>query len=226
MNLLDEFMLLAHDQLGRRIADTSRLDYALGGAILMELALAGRIDVADKKVVVIDRDPLGDPIVDAALIRIGDDPKGRTAGHWVTGLSKGVQRQVLDRLVTDEILRVERSKVMVVFPRVRYPWAYDVEPPARASARERMRSAIHGTWADPRTHAMCSLIAAVEIERKLFPDLDRKLLKARLRELSEGEWAAAAVRKAIQAVQAAVTTAVVVDASSGGDGGGGGGGGT
>ncbi|MEU4692108.1 GPP34 family phosphoprotein [Actinoplanes sp. NPDC023714] len=209
MSLLDDFMLLAHDRQGRRKADSTRLDYGLGGAVLMELALTGRIDVVDKRVVVLDRTPTGDPIVDDALRQIDGDPKGRKAGHWVKKLAKGTRKRVLARLVGTEVLEEEHSSVLVIFPRTRYPWVTDTEPSARADARERMRAAILGGDAGPRTSALCALVAAVEMERKVFPELDRRMVKRRLKELSEGEWAAVAVRKAIQEVQAALAAASI-----------------
>ncbi|MEV6303683.1 GPP34 family phosphoprotein [Actinoplanes sp. NPDC051861] len=216
MSLLDEFMLLAHDRLGRRIADTTRLDYGLGGAVLLELAMAERIDVVDKKVAVLDRSPIGDPLVDAGLARIDADSRRRKAGHWVNKLAKGTRQQVLDRLVTTEVLDVERSTVLGFIPRTRYPWVGGHEAVAATDARERMRAALLGATPDPRTSALCSLIAAVEIDRKLFPDMDRKVVRRRLKEISEGAWAAAAVRKAIQEVQAAITAAAVAGAVAAG----------
>lgn len=43
----------------------------------------------------------------------------------------------------------------------------------------------------------------------MFPDAGKKALEARATELSDGDWAGAAVRKAIAEVQAAVMVAVM-----------------
>ena len=226
MNLLDEFTLLAHDERGAPIIDGTRLDNGLGGAVLMELALAERVDVADKKILVLSSEPIGDPVVDAALARIAGEPDPRKAKHWVGKLAKGTRQTVLDRLVAAGVLRVEHSKVMIVIPRTRYPGAFGPEPSARADARQRVRSAVlEDGMPAPRTAALCALISATGMAGKLLPDLDRKRVRDRLEEISEGEWAAEAVRKAIQDVQGAVATVVVMGGGDGGGDGGGGGGG-
>ena len=59
MNLAEEFTLLAYADDGSLEIDSVRLESGLGGALLLELALAGRVDVEDKRVVVIDPSPTG-----------------------------------------------------------------------------------------------------------------------------------------------------------------------
>jgi hypothetical protein len=49
------------------------------------------------------------------------------------------------------------------------------------------------------------------MEKKLFPDLDRDArgaAKARMKEISEGDWAGTAVKRAIDEMQAAMMVAV------------------
>ncbi|GAA4939843.1 GOLPH3/VPS74 family protein [Actinoplanes utahensis] len=205
MNLMEEFTLLAFDDDGRKIVDSTRLDYTLGGAILLELALAERIEVVDKKVVVRDPSATGDELLDQSLTRIATDTKSRKPGHWVQKFAKGTRQRVLDDLVAAGVLRAEEGKFLIIFPQTRYPSAAGGEPVVETEARARMRAAIEGTGeADPRTSALCALVAASDTSRKVFADLDRKLVKRRLKEISEGAWAAAAVKRAIEEVFAAV----------------------
>lgn len=226
MNLLEELVLLAYDDDGRRIVEGTRLDYTLGGALLVELALAERIGVEGGRVVVLNTTPVDDGLVTQALNRIRTDGRDRKPGHWVRKLAEGVRQPVLDRLVAGEVLTVVHSRVMIVFPRTRYPAVHGVEPVAETEARGRMLAAVQGEGpVEPRTAALCALVSAAEMERKIFADLDRKMVRARLREISEGEWAAEAVHRTIRDVQMAVAAAVVVTDGGGGDGGGGDGGG-
>ncbi|WIM96613.1 GPP34 family phosphoprotein [Actinoplanes oblitus] len=206
MTLLEEFTVLAHDQLGRRVIDSTRIDHGLGGALLLELVLAERVDVVDGRVVVRGAGSTGDALLDEALDRIATDRRARKPVDWVKRFAKGTQRRVLDRLVAAGVLRVERSTVLGVFPRTRYPSAYATAP----AALEQLRTAIlAGGQVPPRTAALGALVAATELDKKLFRDLDRKMVRTRLKEISQGDWAAAAVRKAIQDVQAAITAGVV-----------------
>jgi hypothetical protein len=214
MNLAEEFALLGYDDDGTPLTDGTHLDNGLGGALLLELALAGRVDVEDKRVVVIDRSPTGDALVDEGLARIAED-KARRPGYWVSKFAKDTRPRVLQKLVADGVLTVEQDRVLGVFPRKKYPAAEGVEPAAETAARDRMRAALVGTGAvDPRTAALCALVAATDLDRKVFADLNRRQVKARLKEISEGSWAAAAVKKTIEDIQAAVMVAIIASTTA------------
>jgi hypothetical protein len=215
MNLPTEFALLGYADDGKAVTDSTHLDNGLGGALLLELALLERIDIADKKVVVRDPSPIGDPLVDQALARIADDGRARKPGYWVSKFAKDTRGRVLDQLVADGVLQAEHGSFLGVFPRTRYPAPGGVEPSAETDARRRMRSAVSASGAvDARTAALCALVAATGLDRKVFADLDRRQVKARLKEIGEGAWAAAAVKKAIEDVQTAVMVAVVAATSA------------
>jgi hypothetical protein len=214
LTLADELVLLAYDDDGSRKLGQPSLGYGLAGALLVELALAERIDVVDKKVTVLDPTPIGHGLLDQALDRIADD-KPRKPGHWVEKLSKQLTEQVLDGLVAGGVLRREQDRVLLVFPRTRFPAPGGVEPQAESDARTRMTRAVTEDGpVDPRTAALCALVKAVGYDRKVFAHLPRADVRKRLKTISEGDWAAVAVRKAIEQVHAAVMVAVVVPAAT------------
>ncbi|MGY0231880.1 GOLPH3/VPS74 family protein [Longispora urticae] len=207
-SLAAELVLLTRDAAGGSRLGSAQLTAGVGGALLLELALAERIEVSGRKVVARDPRPVGDSPTDAALARIAAE-KARTPKAWVNLLGKYGRQQVLDQLVAAGILRAEHDKVLLVFPRTRYPDAHGATSSAEADALGRIRAAVTGTGEVPaRTAALCALIGAVGFERKVFGDLPRGQVKARLKEISEGAWAADAVRKAIAEVQAAVLAGV------------------
>ncbi|GAA2651068.1 GOLPH3/VPS74 family protein [Paractinoplanes durhamensis] len=214
MSLAEEFLLLAYDESGAPLTDGTHLDNGLGGALLLELALAGRVDVEDKRVVVLSTAPTGDPLTDQALAAI-EAEKPRKAGHWISKLAKQARPRVLEKLVTEGVLTVEKDKVLWVFPRTLYPPATGELPAVEAAARERIRAAVLGTGpVEPRTAALCALVAATELDRKVLRDLDRKRVTARLKEIGEGSWAAEAVRKTIEEIQAAVMVAIIASTTA------------
>ena len=209
MNLAEEFTLLAYKDDGSTEIDSTRLNYGLGGTVLLDLTLAGRIDVEDKRVVVTDPAPIGDPLLDRALAEIAGS-KARKPDSWVTKLAGWTRDQALEALVGAEVLRKEQDKVLLVFPRTKYVATHGVEPVAETEARQRMRRALTAQGeVDPRTAALCSVVAATGLDRKIFADLDRKQVKARLKEISEGAWAATAVKKSIEAVQMAMMVSIM-----------------
>jgi hypothetical protein len=210
MNLAEEFALLAYGDDGAPDTDSVRLDNGLGGALLLELAIAGRLDIEDKKVVVRDGAPTGDPLVDQALARIVADDKARKPGYWVKKFAKDTRKLTLDRLVEQEVLVRRQDTVLLVFPRTRYPAPHGAEPVPETEARQRLTAAVSTSGpVEPRTAALCALVAATNLDRKVFRTLDRGVTKQRLAEISAGDWAATAVKKTIEEIQTAVLVAVV-----------------
>jgi hypothetical protein len=214
MNLPEELVLLAYSDEGTPQADSTHLDNGLGGALLLELALAERVDMRDKNVVVRDPSPTGDPLVDDALARMAREGRDRKPGYWVKKLAKGTRGRVLDGLVARGVLHREQGTVLLVFSRTKYPAPHGIEPPAETEARTRLRAAVTTSGeVDPRTSALCALLAATGLDRKVFADLNRRQVKARLKEIAEGSWAATAVKKTIDEVQSAIMVAVIASSA-------------
>jgi hypothetical protein len=214
-SLPEEFLLIAYEDDGTPLTDGTHLDNGLGGAVLLELALAGRVDIADKKVVVADSEPLNDPLLDDALGRIAAESRTRKPGHWVSKFAKDTRPRVLEKLVAERVLTPQKDRVLGLFPRTRYPSADGVEPVVETEARQRMVTAVTGAGTvDPRTAALCALVSATDLDRKVFRDLDRRRVKARLKEIGEGAWAADAVKKTLEEIQAAVMVAIVASTTA------------
>lgn len=219
--LPDELLLLALDDERGTRSRSDELEPGLGGAVVLDLALRGRLDVVGKKVVVVDPMPTADPVLDALLDRIADQSGQRSAKHWVVKGAKGVRDQVTERLVAAGALRREERRTLGLFRTVRYP-SGDGGP--EALLRSRLDTAVRTGLADERTAALAALVSVVGLQRAVFGPQDREERRAtrrRLAEFADGQWAAAAVRKAIADITAA--TAAAATASSGGDGGGDGG---
>src|SRR5262252_8816407 len=83
--LADELFLVGHDQYsGKPQVSDSALDTGLAGAVLGELALAGRIYVADDtNVIVRDQRPWGERVSDAALAEILKQREPHPVRAWV-----------------------------------------------------------------------------------------------------------------------------------------------
>lgn len=59
LTLAHELALLGYDDAGVNRLGRPTLDYGLAGALLLELTLAGRVEVADDRLVVTDPTPSG-----------------------------------------------------------------------------------------------------------------------------------------------------------------------
>ncbi len=210
--LAEELLLLfLDDETGKFTVGPPRADYALAGALLIELAVDERLTVTHTTglllhrqwVTVVPGELLDDPVLVDALGTI--DAKPRSAQSLVQTLSKGLRQRLLDRLCEREIVRHEEGRVLGVFPTHRWP---GVDLSSEAVTRERLHAVlVNGLTPDVRTTALIAVLTAVDQAHVVLGDLDRdtaKRVKRRAKELSEGAWAAEAVRKAVEAVQAAV----------------------
>ncbi|MFC0029659.1 GPP34 family phosphoprotein [Micromonospora chaiyaphumensis] len=212
--LTDELVLLAYDDAGTNRLGRPHLDHGLAGAVLLELALARRVEVTGGRLAVTDPAPIGVPLLDQALATVAGD-RPRKPKDWIGRLAKGLPDRVLDGLVHAGVLRRESDRVLWVFPRTRYPSPTGAEPAVETAARERMLAALLGDGpVDARTAALLALTRAVGLDRKLFRELPRERVKARLGEIAAGDWASAATRKAIEETQAAVLIATTAAATA------------
>lgn len=120
-------LLLLHDAGGRftRIPDAT-LGHALAGSVLMDLALANRIDTDLHKLVLADATPTGDALLDPSLAEIAAAESVHDARHWVERLVRrapDIRRGALARLVERGILERRDDRFLWVFRARRYPLA-------------------------------------------------------------------------------------------------------
>ncbi|WP_127130679.1 GPP34 family phosphoprotein [Georgenia sp. SYP-B2076] len=216
----DLLLLLTDDSSGRAALDGTRLDLALAGAVVLELATAGRVVVSEPggavrpgRLVVRDPSPTGDGVLDEALRRIGTRRPGKPQDH-LPGLAKQLRPGLLDRLVGRGILRAEQGRVLGIFPTRSWP-AVD-----SAHERDVRRGLVEvlalGRTPTPREAALVSLLGAVDQVPRVMAGsgLDKRELRRRARAIAAGEFAGEAVRKAVAAVTAATSAAVTAATSA------------
>lgn len=68
----------------------ARVNIGLAAGQLVELAIAGRISMADKRIAVLDRRPCGDPELDAALADLADNRRGVKPAVWLKRRTYGL----------------------------------------------------------------------------------------------------------------------------------------
>ena len=114
----DLLLLLTNDATGKLAASASKVDVALGGALLVELALMQRVDVAGPsedvragRLVLRDASATSDPLLDEALATVREK-QGKRPQNVVTALGKHVRIRLYDRLVDRGLLRRESGKIL------------------------------------------------------------------------------------------------------------------
>lgn len=212
----DLLLLLLDDEKGR--LRTSYADTVLGGALLTELALLGAVTVPEKTSVWrtakvhVSGTPVEDPLLQEALAVVAR--KERSAEDLVTRLGKGKRDVLAQRLVDRGILQRRETRLLAVFPRRRWP---TLDPSHERVVRHSLTHVlVEGAEPDERTGALVALLAAIDRAHKVVDHegLSSREVRKRAKQISEGAWAAKAVRDAIAAATAATAGAVAATAGA------------
>ena len=120
ITIAEEILLLVLDY------DTGRLNFvipdrcfgnALGGALLMDLALNDRIDTDPQELFVVNPEPLGEPVLDRALELIATENGNCSTDRWVHALGSdrdGVLERLIERLVERRVVIRDRYDRLLV----------------------------------------------------------------------------------------------------------------
>ena len=229
MLIAEEYLLLSlDDETGKTRIGSDRLEPALGGALLAELALMERVGVtpADAgwtkrgRVTITNLKPTDDPELDAALHKLAEN-EGKKVKDLVSTfaskknrLSHGLRNRLLERLAAAGLLVRTEGTVLGFIPRTTWPAG---DPAPEEEVRRRLQGAlVGGETPAERTVALIALLQVTGLLPKVVSTEDKKALRARAKELTEGDWAAKAVKDAIDEAAAATGAAVGATAGAGG----------
>jgi hypothetical protein len=201
----DLMLLFLDEETGRVLMDSTSIHNALAGAVLVELVDAGRVafEADGRKLAVVDPTPLPNEFLQESLTRLTKPMKPQRA---VERLRQHVRDNVMAQLEGRGVLSVERTRMLGIFPTTSYVIR---DPRALSDVREAVGDVVLGHRApDARTGALISLLYAVRAVHKVV-DGDRREVTARAKEISEGDWAGAAVKKAMDAIYGALMAMMV-----------------
>jgi hypothetical protein len=183
--LAEELLLLAYDdQTGKATGSRIGLDLGMSAAVLIDLALAGRIAYVDGYLTVIDPSPIGDPIADSILAKAAvDEP--HTPAQWLQRLRHRLRTRVLEDLVARGVVRdIDETQLEYIHVH-RYPVA---DPAYEAEIRRRLAEALTtDAIPDERTAALATLLTATRMEPALRLPPDQAVrAHQRLEEIASG----------------------------------------
>jgi Golgi phosphoprotein 3 len=215
--LHEEILLLALRDEEGTIASGTMYQYAIGAALLAELLLSKRIDVEQsgkrKLVNLVSTSPLGEPLIDECLEKVGNAKRRAVLQTWVSRFAsvKNLKHRVAQQLCRRGILRADEDKVLLIFTRKIYP---EINPGPERELIERLRYAVFtdSRDIDPRTVVLLSLANSTGLLKVVFDKKKLKGRKARIKQIVDGEITGKAATEAIQAMQAAVMVTVIMPA--------------
>lgn len=231
MLILEDYLLLTLDDVtGKAVVDASFREQVAAGALLVELALLGRADLAGDgdggrvgRIVVRDASPTGNALLDEAL-DVVRAKEGSTPKALVAPIAKlRPAARAVAALAERGVLRREEGRVLGIFPTTRWPAADSRhEDAVRADLR---RVLVEGQVPDARAAAIVALLAATGQAGRVLAtggsgaDADggpertptgRRDVDARAREIARESWASEAVRAYVDEVTAVILVGATV----------------
>lgn len=211
MTIAEDFLLFVTEpETGVCQLGSARSNATLGGAILLDLVYAERVELKGSgrhaKAVLTDREPLGDPELDAAIVTL------QTRGPLppqsaVRALGRKMRAPLYAALEADGAVRSEPHRIWGLWPSSRHPVT-------DFGRRNTLRHAIQncllaGQPADGATGPIISLLGAAEMLKIAVEQPDLRLARARAKEVSVDDWPCEGVRKATRSTNAALLDAVI-----------------
>ena len=217
LNLAETFFLLTFDEKVRSIPAAGVPQCGLGGAVLADLALLGRISLREKKVYIVNAMSTGDGILDAALASLArasrsQQRRSQSLAHWLGALGGGRHRRRIARsLMAKGALRRESKRFLGVIPYA----AYRRQEPrvARRLKRDLRAIVLAGESPEPRQVALLNLLKACLMLSRVFQKGERELAARRIEELAEQEAIGSAIARAVKEIQAANDASSMMAAS-------------
>jgi hypothetical protein len=209
--IAEELLLVSRRAEGTGGRVNTEMQAALGGALMVELALNGNIELDGKQVAALGTStPPREPILGDALAAIAAKP--RKADKVVRLLARNAPERTRARLTERGVLTRKRGRRLGLVPADKYTLA---DAAAIEEPLSRLRAAVvDRAEPDERTAALAGLVHAAKLGRRVFPRDDRRAVKRRLAEIADGDWSAAAVRRAVAAATAATAAVAAAGASA------------
>lgn len=217
--IVEELMLLLLDDDGGSIRGEGTLHYTLGGAVLTELAMIGRVELDSEsggalngpKVRPLGNQPLDDPLLQQAFDTIAAKPA--RVQPLILTLGAKLRPVMLERLQERGLITKETRRALGVFRTTRWP-ATDAEH--EAELRARILAVLQdGEDPDPRTAAVIALVYASGWMPALSPRLPwNSITVKRAQAIQQGNWGAAAVNDAVLRTTAATVAASAAAAAA------------
>jgi Golgi phosphoprotein 3 len=206
--LAEQLFLLAIDDIHGITASgiDEELHNGLAGGVLADLVIQSKLASKEKRLVIINKTPTGDDLLDDILETITTAKKPHQAGQWISALaSKNLNTRIAEHLVDKNILRVEEK---------RYLWAlpFQVYQQQNASAKYWLKQhyravVLAGEKAEMQDVALLCLLKASNLLKMVFTKDERKWAQKTAKVMAAGDIFSLPVAQALADIEAALITA-------------------
>ncbi len=211
--IVEDTLLLLFQPDSGIIAGENILFYVLGGAVLADLALAGRVEAEEQglftRVRAVGDGDAPDPLLASALTSLSKKPQDVQA--VLAGIGPQLRGPVLDRVVARGDLHRAEGKVLGLFPTTKLTLASERRSDLIRSVRAAL---IDGDAPGPRTAASIALLSASGTLPQFHAEIPwGSDVYTRAKQLEDGDWGAAAASSAVVRTMNAVIMNTVIAAT-------------
>ncbi len=190
LSFAEEIYLLALDDVTGKVTITSKdivLNSVLVGAVLSELCFMGKLDNDNENFYLIDKVPVGKPILDSVLkVFVQAESEKNPIEHCLRVLlpmADDIERQVQKSLIDMGILKKVEEKILWIFPSRRYPIIDDTEV---TDVERRLRDLLDSNEIpDPREAVLVSLVHVCGLFHEILSPREYNRLKPRIDQISK-----------------------------------------
>jgi len=210
LNFAEEVVLLTLDDRDGSFIPIPEwsMQCALAGSVLMDLALENRIDTDLDSLILVDKAPVGNPLLDPTLRRIAESVETHNSRYWVEATAAhadDIRETALARLVEAGILKREEDRFLWVFRSRRYPI---IDGKAEQEVKLRIMSVLlSDKIPDPRDVVIIGLADACGIFSELLSARELRSARARIDQVRKLDLIGQAVAKSIWEIQASLARA-------------------
>ena len=215
LRFAEEIMLLLLDDASGDFAPISELSLqcALAGAVLMDLALENRIDTDTERLILLDKTPTGDDLLDPTLANIAESTAEGESRHdaryWVKFTAQyayEIRARALDRLVESGILQHRDDRFLWVFRARRYPI---IDGKAEREVKLRIMGVLFSDEIpDPRDIVIICLADVCGLFRELLSKRELERAAARIDQVRKLDLIGPAVSQAVGDIEASLAVAM------------------
>lgn len=203
LSIAEEFLLLSLDDEKGVVCNQPfmGMEFGLSGAVLMELALLGKIKAEEKSLLVVDNTPTENQIFDDAMAMIASQHPDEDAKYWVWKLGIHIQEikdYFINHLIELGILEKKEKNILWIYKRKCYPMIDD-----KMERREiaRIRSIIlDDVKPVPRDIVLISLMRSCNLTSQLFTKDEQEKAGDKIEKIAQKDLIGQAVYEAIHEI--------------------------
>jgi Golgi phosphoprotein 3 len=219
LTITEELFLLSLVEKKNSVAVPSSMElgYSLAGALLVELALNGRLVFVDKqKLKVVNGLPLGIAWLDDLLEQMLKKGQPKKTTYWISMLGaspKKLIQKLLASLQSKGVLNEEEKRFLWMIPYAEYSLQ---NASAKYTLKQQLRAVVlGGETATSQWVILLSLLKACNMLDHLFTRDEYKSAQKQVAALTAGEAFGQAVNEVMEEVMAAISAATLVASTSG-----------